>query len=502
MSWLRSLFPVKREERGIVFLLYTLLTVTVIANWVGKVGSNSIFIKSVGVTYLPVAYVIAPIVLLVASSVIFALVSRMRRRDLFIWYVGIVAVLSIAAQVLLPVTNTDYWFTYVLAQVVKDTIYLIFWVYAGNLFDSEQSKRIFPLFAGSLLVGKIVGGILASVLTPVIHSESFMAIEAAGFALAFVILIVFRRHLPEGEGAVVVERAASSKSIGERLAGSLNGYKLVSRDKLLRPFGVNIFFWYFLMQIANYLFAAGLDAASKAGTVQQAQDDYTILYASVYTSGSIVALGIQTFITGGLIRRLGVSVAIFAFPIWYLVTFGAGAYFGLTAGAGLLIAILLQAAERIVIPAVHLPATQIIYNQVASSVRPRARAFFSGGLNAVAEIGAALVLVAGAISVSPQAVLAFGTICSALFVANTWSLRRALGLRIVENLRSDDPELQRNAAQMLHGEGSAVPTAELQGLLGEGSSADIEARVQHALTRRGKLFVAPEVAAAGTRGVE
>jgi ATP:ADP antiporter, AAA family len=488
MSWLRGLFPVRREERGIVFLLYTLLSVTVIANWVGKVGSNSIFIKSVGVKYLPIAYVIAPLVLLVASSVIFSLVGRMRRRDLFIWYVGFVTVLSIAAQVLLPITNTDYWFTYVLAQVVKDTIYLIFWVYAGNLFDSEQSKRIFPLFAGSLLVGKIVGGFLAAGLTPVIHSDAFMAIEAAGFALAFVILIIFRRHLPEGEGAVVVEKA-QPKSVGERLAGSLNGYKLVSRDRLLRPFGVNIFFWYFLMQIANYLFAAGLDAASKAGTLQQSQDDYTLLYASVYTSGSIVALLIQTFLTGGLIRRLGVSIVIFAFPLWYLVTFGAGTYFGLTAGAGLLIAVLLQAAERIVIPAVHLPATQIIYSQVSAAVRPRARAFFSGGLNAVAEIGAALVLVAGAISASPQVVLGFGTVCSAIFVANTFGLRRALGRRIVQNLRSEDPELRRNAAQMLHGEGRAVPTADLQGLLGEGS-ADIEARVQHALVRRGKLRVA------------
>jgi ATP/ADP translocase len=488
MSWLRSLFPVRRDERGIVFLLYALLSVTVIANWVGKVGSNAIFIKSVGVTYLPIAYIIAPLVLLVASSVIFSLVGRMRRRDLFIWYVGIVAVLSVVAQVLLPVSDTDYWFTYVLAQVVKDTIYLIFWVYAGNLFDSEQSKRIFPLFAGSLLVGKIVGGFLAAGLTPVIHSDSFMAVEAIGFALAFVILVLFRRHLPEGEGAVIVERA-QPKSIGQRLAGSLNGYRLVSRDTLLRPFGVNIFFWYFLMQIANYLFAAGLDAATKSGSLQKSQDEYTLLYASVYTSGSIVALGIQTFITGGLIRKLGVSVVIFAFPLWYLVTFGAGTYFGLTAGAGLLIAVALQSAERIVIPAVHLPATQIIYNQVASTVRPRARAFFSGGLNAVAEIGAALVLVAGAISASPQVVLGFGTVCSALFVANTMGLRHALGRRIVENLRSDDPELRRNAAQMLHGEGRAVPTNELQGLLGEGS-ADIEARVQHALVRRGKLRVA------------
>ena len=485
MKWLRGLVPVRREERRIVFLLYALLSITVIANWVGKVGSNAIFIKNVGVGYLPIAYILAPVVLLMASSVIFSLVGRMRRRDLFIWYVGFVTVLSVVAQVALPLTSVDFWFTYIIAQVVKDTVYLIFWVYAGNLFDSEQSKRIFPLFAGSLLVGKIVGGLLAAGLTPIIHSDSFMAVEAVGFALAFVILLVFRRHLPEGEGAVALDRA-QPRTMGQRLAGSLNGYKLVSRDRLLRPFGINIFFWYFLMQIANYLFAAGLDTATKTGSLQTSQDDYTLLYASVYTSGSIVALLIQTFLTGGLIRRLGVSVVIFAFPLWYLVTFGAGTYFGLTAGAGLLIAVLLQAAERVVVPAVHLPATQIIYNQVASTVRPRARAFFSGGLNAIAEIAAAVVLVAGAIAANPQVVLGFGTFCSALFVGNTFSVRRALGRRIVENLRSEDPELRRNASQMLHGDGRAVPTSELQGLLGEGS-ADIESRVQLALLRRGKL---------------
>lgn len=490
MTLLRRLFPVRREERSIVLLLYALLSITVIANWVGKVGSNSIFIKNVGVAYLPIAYILAPVVLLLASSVIFSLVGKMRRRNLFIWYVAIVTVLSIVAQAALPLFPSDFWFTYVLAQVVKDTIYLIFWVYAGNLFDAEQSKRIFPLFAGALLVGKIVGGLLAAGLTPLIHSDSFMAVEAAGFGLAFFVLVLFRRRLPEGEGAVVVEKA-QPKSVGERLAGSLSGYRLVSRDALLRPFGVNIFFWYFLMQIANYLFAAGLDAATKTGTLQQSQDDYTLLYASVYTSGSVVALGIQTFLTGGLIRRFGVSVVMFAFPLWYLFTFGAGTVVGLTAGAGLIIAVLLQAAERIVIPAIHLPATQIIYNQVASSVRPRARAFLSGGLNAIAEIGAALVLVAGAISASPQVVLGFGTLCSAIFVTNTFGLRRALGRRIVENLRSDDPELRRNAAQMLHGEGRAVPTSDLVGLLGEGS-ADIEARVQHALVRRGKLRMVGE----------
>ena len=482
IGWLKGLVPVRHEERGVVLMLYALLTVTVIANWIGKVGTNSIFIKKVGVTSLPYAYVIAPVVLLLASTLIFSLVGRVRRRELFIWYVGVVAVLSIATHAALGLGTVDYWWAYVFAQVVKETVYLIFWVYAGNLFDSEQSKRIFPLFAGALLIGKIAGGLLSTTLAPLIHSENFMAAQAVGFGLAFVVILVYRKRLPEGEGAIAGGQA-QPQGIGARFRGSVDGYRAVASDGLLRPFGISIFLWYFLMQIGNYLFTYSLDSATTgAATVQGAEDAYTLLYASVFTIGSIVALGIQTFLTGGLIRRLGVSLLLFVFPLWYVGWYGAGAVVGLTGIVG----VLLQAGERIIVPAIHLPATQVVYNQIASSLRPRARAFFSGGVNAFAEIGAALVLVAGAIATDPRTVLIFGTACSVVFTGNTVVVRRALGRRIAENLRSDDPELRRNAAQMLGGEVRAVPTDALQSLLGEGS-ADVEARVQAALLRRGAL---------------
>lgn len=484
-AWLRGLFPVRPEERGVVLTLYALLVVTVVANWIGKVGSNSIFIKKVGVTALPYAYVLAPIVLLIASTLIFSLVGRVRRRELFIWYVGVVAVLSIATQGAMDLGAVDYWWAYVFAQVVKDTVYLIFWVYAGNLFDSEQSKRIFPLFAGALLIGKIAGGLLSTSLAPLIHSENFMAAQAAGFTVAFVVILLYRRRLPEGEGAITNDKVRP-QGLGDRLRGSVAGYRAVASDGLLRPFGLSIFFWYFLMQIGNYLFTYSLDSATAgADTVQGAEDAYTLLYASVFTIGSVIALGIQTFMTGSLVRRLGVSLLLFVFPLWYVGWYGAGAVVGLTGIVG----VLLQAGERIIVPAIHLPATQVVYNQISSSLRPRARAFFSGGVNAFAEIGAALVLVAGAIATDPRTVLIFGTACSVVFTGNTFVLRRALGRRIVENLASEDPELRRNAAQMLGGEGRAVPTEGLQSLLGEGS-ADVEARIQAALLRRGALRVA------------
>ena len=487
-SFLRRLFPVRREERGLVLLLYALLTLMVLADWIGKVGTNAVFVKRVGVTYLPVMYIVTPVVMLIASSFIFGLVDRMRRRDLFFWYIAATTVLSVATQAAMELGGPDYWWAYIFAHVVKETVYLIFWVYAGNLFDSEQSKRIFPLFAGALLIGKIGGGIASTALQPAIHSENFMAAQAVGFALCFALVFLFRGHFPEGEGDIS-DRVAKERPQGLRaqILGSLDGYRAVASDRLLRPFGVNIFFWYFLMQIANYLYAAGLDAQTTAPTMQGAEDAYALLYASVYTSGSILALLIQTFFTGSLIRRLGVSAVLFCFPLWYVVTYGLGTAFGLT----LLIALALQAGERIVVPAIHTPATQVVYSLVAAELRPRARAFFSGGVNAIGNIGAAFVLLAGAISNNTPQVLAFGTACSLLYLVNTWNVRRALGQRIVENLTSPEPELRRNAEQMLHGEGRAVPTDRLAIALSQ-ASADVEAGIRLALTRRGALGAATE----------
>ena len=187
-----------------------------------------------------------------------------------------------------------------------------------------------------------------------------------------------------------------------------------------------------------------------------------------------------------IVHSIAIAI-LFVFPLWYVLTYGLGAAFGLT----LLIALALQAGERIIVPAIHTPATQVVYSQVAAELRPRARAFFSGGVNAIGNIGAALVLLAGAITNNTPQVLAFGTACSVLYVVNTWNVRRALGRRIAENLTSPEPELRRNAEQMLHGEGRAVPTDRLTVALSR-ASADVEAGIRLALTRRGALAAAAE----------
>jgi ATP/ADP translocase len=485
--------PLRRGEWGLALFLYFLLTVMVGADWVGKLGADALFVKRYGVQNVPWMYIITPIAMLAVSALIFFFIDRMRRRTMLLLYVAAVALASVGIQYAITtnaIGNIVQPISYVFAHGVKETIYILFWVYAGNLYDAEQSKRLFPFFAGSVLVGKILGGIVGAAIAPVIHAENFIGAQAVGFFVCFVALVLYR-GLPEGR-AGHVEIKHRPQSVRATIRESADGYRAVTSDNMLRTFGVGVFFWYFLMQFANFLYLLGLDQAA-AGNSVGSEDFFSQLYASVYTSSSLVALAIQSFITSGLLRRVGIAWVLFILPLWFLGTYAAAAYWGLTLVTG----VALQLGERIWIPALHRPASELVYSQVSEAIRPRARAFLSGGVNAFGNMVAAVSLILGLRAVDlgffgVRTLLGIGASFSLVYVYNAWHTRRLFGRRIAQNLTSPDPDLRRNAADMLSSESGAVPDDVLRSLGGR-VPADVEHGVRLALTRKGILAVAADV---------
>jgi len=485
---MRDAFPLRRGEWGLGLFLYGLLTLMVAADWVGKLGADSLFVKRWGVNYVPVMYIITPIAMLAVSAMIFFFVDRVRRRTLLLWYVAGVTLLSVGIQagVTFQGQLENGWIvqpiSYVFAHGVKETIYILFWVYAGNLYDAEQSKRLFPFFAGSVLVGKIMGGAIGAAIAPVIHAENFIGAQAVGFLVCFVGLVIYR-GLPEGHGSRLEEQQA--KGLGASVKDSVDGYRAVASDRMLRTFGVGVFFWYFLMQFGNFLYLVGLDQ-STAGSGTGSEDLFSQVYASVYTSSSLVALLIQSVFTGALLRRFGIARVLFVLPLWFL-----GSYAAATYNFNIITAIAIQLSERIVIPAIHRPASELVYSQVTAAIRPRARAFLSGGVNAFGNFAAALALLAGLQLRDNQMLLAVATGLSGVYLYNAWHMMRLFGRRIVENIASVDPDVRFSAAEILETEHEAVPEELLRSLDGT-IPADVEHGVRVALTRRGLLAVAAD----------
>ncbi|HEV8470235.1 MAG TPA: hypothetical protein VGR46_11545 [Candidatus Limnocylindria bacterium] len=486
---LRHAIPMRRGEWGLGLFLYGLLTLMVAADWVGKLGADSLFVKRWGVNYVPVMYIVTPIVMLAVSAMIFFFVDRVRRRTMLLWYVAGVTLLSIAIQagVTFQSQLENGWIvqpiSYVFAHGVKETIYILFWVYAGNLYDAGQSTRLFPFFAGSVLVGKILGGAIGAGIAPIIHAENFIGAQAVGFLVCLFALVVYR-GLPEGHGSRLEEERPEGMLAS--IKDSVEGYRTVASDNMLRTFGVGVFFWYFLMQFGNFLYLVGLDQQT-AGTGTGSEDLFSQLYASIYTSSSLVALFIQSVFTAALLRRFGIARVLFVLPLWFL-----GSYAAATYSFNIITAIAIQLSERIVIPAIHRPATELVYSQVAAAIRPRARAFLSGGVNAFGNFAAAVALLVGLQLHDNQVLLAAATGLSAVYVYNAWHTMGIFGRRILANITSVEPDLRRSAAEILATEHGTVPDELLRTLDGA-IPADVEHGVRVALTRRGVLAVAADV---------
>src|SRR5205823_11243449 len=248
-------FPLRRGEWGLGLFLYGLLTLMVRADWAGKLGADALFVKRDGYLYVPWIYIITPIAMLAVSALIFFFIDRMRRRTMLLVYVASVTIFSIALQYAITtevVGKIVQPISYVFAHGVKETIYILFWVYAGNLYDAEQSKRLFPFFAGSVLVGKIIGGFVGAAIAPLIHAENFIGAQAVGFFVCFVALVLYR-GLPEGHGSKI-DSDERPHGLRGSIRDSVDGYRTVARDRLLQTFAVGVFFWYFLMQFANFLY--------------------------------------------------------------------------------------------------------------------------------------------------------------------------------------------------------------------------------------------------------
>src|SRR5437016_14332534 len=93
---LRALFPIERGERVLAAVLYTVLMLMVLSDWVGKVGADSLFVKRFGVKYIPLMYVLTPMVTLAISALLFSVLHRYSGRALLLAYVMVVIVASIA----------------------------------------------------------------------------------------------------------------------------------------------------------------------------------------------------------------------------------------------------------------------------------------------------------------------------------------------------------------------------------------------------------------------
>jgi AAA family ATP:ADP antiporter len=293
-----------------------------------------------------------------------ALVARLPRvRFIAVTYRFFIANLLIFVLILkLATAEQNIWagrLFFIWASVFNLFVVSVFWALMVDVFDSEQSKRLFGFIAAGATLGGIVGSSITAYLAQAVPAMYLLLASAALLELA-----VFGVRRLSGLSASLRQRpAARSEETpigGSLLSGLTHAFKspyLIHVSVYILLFAITSTFLYFQQaEIARQSFA---DRGAR-----------TAFFARIDLWVNILTLGAQLFVTGRVLRMVGVGLTLAILPV--LSTLGFGALAVMPTIAVLVIYQVLRRAGNF---AFARPAREVLFTVVPREDKYKAKSF-------------------------------------------------------------------------------------------------------------------------------
>ncbi len=343
-----------------------------------------------GVDSLRVLFLVTLGVMVAANVLFGVLASRLPRRVLvpLVYWIAIACLAGFLALLLAAGERPSPWVGrtfYVWLSVFNLFAVSVFWAFMADLFTLDQGKRLFGFIGVGGTAGAICGSAWTGLLAQRLGDAGLMAsgmLLVAGAAVIATLLgrLAARRPHPEGD------RAADPPALG---GSAWHGVTAVVRS----PFLLGI-----AAYVALYTILSTLLYFEKmrivAGFVEEREARASIL-AFIEMAGQTATILVQLFLTGRLMRRLGVAALLAVVPVITILGF-----IGLAAVPGLLVIGVLEACRRAGNHALSKPARETLFTLVPREARYKAKAFidtfiYRGG-DTVGTLGDLLMAALGA----------------------------------------------------------------------------------------------------------
>jgi AAA family ATP:ADP antiporter len=292
------------------------------------------------------------------------LVSRFRRLAFITATYGFFALSLVGFYVLIvlapdAVGNVSGRVFYVWFSVFNLFSTMVFWALMADRFSLEQSKRIFGIIAVGGTLGAIFGPWLASQLVAPLGTAAMLLVSAVFLGLAVVAAWLVAWLQPE-----VAKSSAASVDRTVIGGGAWAGIGAVFRS----PYLLGISSYVLLMTvIGTFLYFTRLAMVAAAADETDAR---TAIFANIDLLTQVVTLLLQMIVTGHIMKRFGVSVALILLPI--VVSLG---FFGLAMAASFAVLILFEASFRAVQRAITRPARETLFTVVTREEKYKSKAF-------------------------------------------------------------------------------------------------------------------------------
>lgn len=246
---------------------------------------------------------------------------------------------------------------------------MVFWALMVDRFSLEQSKRLFGAVAVGGTLGAMFGPWLAWTYVEELGTSNLLLIAVGFLGLAVLAAVAVTRLRPSsaesGDGDGGVAGATRAVPEPERVIGgsAIEGFT----DLVRSPYLLGIAGFVLIMSImATFIYFTRLQMVAAMTDVV---DEQTGFFAQIDFWTQFATLLLQLLITGHIMRRLGVAVAMALLPVTVALGFA-----GLVISGSFVALVLLEASYRAVQRGITRPARETLFTVVSRRDRYKAKA--------------------------------------------------------------------------------------------------------------------------------
>jgi len=268
-----------------------------------------------GIEKLPWLFTATLLGMLIANPPFSALVARLAPVRFIAWTYRFFMLNLVVFLILLGTTtgSAQVWTGrafYVWAAIFNLFVVSVFWGFLADVFTTAQSRRLFGFIAVGGSLGAIAGSSLTSTLVEQVGRSKLLLVSVA--LLEVGVWSVGRlARIAQG----LRQRSAARLEDTAVGGGVLSGFVHATRS----PYLLHLSLYMLLFTVlSTFLYFQQADIANKSFTSRTAR---TAFFANVDFAVNTLTLAIQLFLTGRLLRWLGVAVTLTLLPALSVVGF-------------------------------------------------------------------------------------------------------------------------------------------------------------------------------------
>ena len=375
----RSLVDIKREEISQTFLMFVYNFLIIASYTIIKSIRDALFIHRVGARNLPYVYIGIALVAGIVVQGYDRLAQGIKRSHLV---VGSNLFFILNVMVFWWLFHYEWlWLSYgfyIWGDIFIAVSLAQFWLTATEIFDPRQAKRLLGIIlSGGTLGGIIAGGLSRAIVNRIGTENLFLVTGVQLLACAAVVgQITFQE--PAGKRG---SEGAGTRPLAPSPPPSGSAFALIRRSKHLAPLAMIVGVALLVDTLIDFQFKSILQRNYPS------KDALTGFFGSYYAYTNIITILFQLFVTGEVLKRFGVGVAIVIMP----VALALGSTITLFHPV-LWAAVFIRGSADILRLSVDQSGTKILYIPIPTSVKSKVQTFIEVAVKRTSRGAAGLLL--------------------------------------------------------------------------------------------------------------